>query len=240
MKNFPPLKFEHFQHEVHEGLLENNGHTVILKIIRGKRPRIQGGPLKGIYEFSQLHFHWGPNDTLGSENKINHQSFPLEMHVVMHNIAYGPHKAAKIYGGLTVLSFLTSISPNDNKNYDKLEEGLLEVQFVSSNKSIRNFGSLDNLTTVDRKHYFTYEGSLTTPPCSEVVTWIEFVNTVPLSKEQIKAFRSISTTGGRLTHNFRPVQPINDRFVYYNSGISHSKTTITVLYVILVFLLINT
>jgi hypothetical protein len=32
---------------------------------------LSGGPLIGNYTFGQLHFHWGPNDTSGSENTVN-------------------------------------------------------------------------------------------------------------------------------------------------------------------------
>lgn len=37
------------------------------------RPTISGGPLSGSYEFVQLHFHWGENDTFGSEDLIDGQ-----------------------------------------------------------------------------------------------------------------------------------------------------------------------
>lgn len=35
------------------------------------QPTISGGPLNGVYEFSQMHFHWGDNDTMGSEDLID-------------------------------------------------------------------------------------------------------------------------------------------------------------------------
>lgn len=37
------------------------------------RPTIRGGSLSGSYEFAQLHFHWGENDTFGSEDLIDGQ-----------------------------------------------------------------------------------------------------------------------------------------------------------------------
>jgi len=36
---------------------------------------ISGGLLPGEYVFSQLHFHWGENDSIGSEDLINNQRF---------------------------------------------------------------------------------------------------------------------------------------------------------------------
>lgn len=40
---------------------------------RGRTPAIRGGPLKNIYEFAQLHFHWGARDNTGSEHTIRRQ-----------------------------------------------------------------------------------------------------------------------------------------------------------------------
>ncbi|XP_048526349.1 putative carbonic anhydrase 3 [Dendroctonus ponderosae] len=241
--NYPELHFEQFGALLRNVSLENNGHTVVMKILSGEKPRIHGGPLKGVYEFGQLHFHWGPNDTIGSENQIDHHSFPLEMHVVMFNTAYGLENAPKIAGGLTVLSFLTSLSPLNNHQYDKFENGLHHVEQLLSANTMQNVGSLDDLTTTQRRTYFTYEGSLTTPPCSEVVTWIEFVKTIPLSKAQVNSFRMIDTKKGRLTHNYRPIQPINDRRIFYqNSSQSNLQGSLAPAMALLaaLFLLINT
>lgn len=55
--------------------------------------------------------------------------------------------------------------------------------------------------------YYSFEGSLTTPPCSEGVSWMVLKSPVTVSPEQIKAFR-------RLVHeNARPLQPLHERVV---------------------------
>ena len=43
---------------------------------------MKGGPLEGKYRFSELHFHWGENDHIGSEHTVNGFSAPLELHIV--------------------------------------------------------------------------------------------------------------------------------------------------------------
>jgi carbonic anhydrase len=53
--------------------------------------------------------------------------------------------------------------------------------------------------------YYTYSGSLTTPPCSEVVTWVLLKDWAGLSQEQYQAFRHV------LGNNFRPVQDLKGR-----------------------------
>ncbi|XP_023311812.1 carbonic anhydrase 6-like [Anoplophora glabripennis] len=125
--------------------------------------------------------------------------------------------AANQADGLTVLSFLYQATNEENGNYKQFENNLPKVHNLSSYTAIKNFVSLTEFTINNKNVYFTYKGSLTTPPCSEVVTWIEFKNTIPLSHEQIQAFRLLAGQGGQLTHNFRPVQLLYDRVIYMNS-----------------------
>ncbi|XP_060525648.1 carbonic anhydrase 2-like [Cylas formicarius] len=224
---FDPLIFENFEKPLQVVKLTNNGHTVMLSVTQGKSPKIYGGPLKGEYKFAQLHFHWGTNDTEGSENTINHQRFPLELHMVFFNTQYEDFNNAINFGdGLSVLSFLYSVRETNNSNYEGFEFALGKVREAQSSTDLDDFVSLDEFTTMEREAYFTYEGSLTTPPCSEVVIWIEFKNTIPLSSRQIEAFRHLSNGKGQLSHNFRPVQPTNDRIIYMNAQ-SESAATIT-------------
>jgi carbonic anhydrase len=55
--------------------------------------------------------------------------------------------------------------------------------------------------------YYTYQGSLTAPPCTEGVTWFVLKTPVHISAEQITAFARL------YPHNVRPIQPLNGRVV---------------------------
>jgi len=69
----------------------------------------------------------------------------------------------------------------------------------------------------DLHHYFTYDGSLTTPPCSEIVTWIDFKEPILISRGQIQMFRLLLDDNGHvLKHNFRPIQELGDRIILFN------------------------
>ena len=65
---------------------------------------------------------------------------------------------------------------------------------------------LNRLLPSDRG-YYTFTGSLTTPPCSEDVTWFVLKQPVEISKPEESAFAK------RYAHNARPVQPLNGRSV---------------------------
>ena len=62
----------------------------------------------------------------------------------------------------------------------------------------------------EEKVNYEYNGSLTTPPCSEGVRWFVLSNPVQMSKEQIEAFRKI------YDHNYRPTQPKNARQILFD------------------------
>lgn len=73
-------------------------------------PEVSGGPLSGEYVFSQFHFHWGENDLVGSENTINNNSFPMELHLVFYKKEYNSIAEAMLhFDGLTVMAFLYKV-----------------------------------------------------------------------------------------------------------------------------------
>lgn len=83
----------------------------MMSIDTAAKPTISGGPLgDAIYEFVQLHFHWGSNDTCGGENEINNKQHPLELHAVFFKKEYGCFDSALEHSdGLTVLGCLFEV-----------------------------------------------------------------------------------------------------------------------------------
>ena len=53
---------------------------------------VSGGPLDHAYQLQQLHFHWGAENTRGSEHTLDGRRFPMEMHLVHHRHHYHKHK----------------------------------------------------------------------------------------------------------------------------------------------------
>ncbi|XP_063980906.1 carbonic anhydrase 13-like [Diachasmimorpha longicaudata] len=226
--SFPQLQFLGFKSS--RGCsIENNGHTVMMKMNKTDGPSIFGGPLGSHeYVFEQLHFHWGENDHEGSEDLINNHSFAMELHAVFYNKIYGSFQQAIHHpDGLTVLAYFFEASEQDNPNYALIVESLSLIEAVDSSTKLSPM-ALESLLLPNPavlQDYFTYNGSLTTPPCSEVVTWIDFKQALPLSHNQIAAFRNVRTPEGvKLTRNFRPIQPLEDRVVYHNIRVPKDKS----------------
>ena len=140
----------------------------------------------------QLHFH-SP-----SENTIDGKSFPLEMHLV--------HKDAQ--GNLAVVAVMFE---NGVAN-PALSELFKDVPLKAGSKEL-NQKSINLNALLPKDHaYYGFNGSLTTPPCSEGVTWVVLKNPVSLSAEQLKTFNNY------YKGNNRPVQPINARFALHLSS----------------------
>ena len=140
------------------------------------------------YDFAQVHFHEP------SEERVHGQQYAMVAHIV--------HKNAK--GELAVVAVLIRAGKENEflkPIFDNFPgNGTHETEVAG--KTI-NMGHL-----LPRLHgYYTFAGSLTTPPCSENVRWFVLKAPVEASKAQLKQF------GARYAHNNRPTQPLNDRSV---------------------------
>jgi len=163
----------------------NNGHTVQVNFKEGSELYID----KKIYKLKQFHFH------TPSENTLSKKHFPMEAHLVH----------ATDDGELAVISIMYSGGFNDNPFISKF------INKLPLTKGSKNSLVKENLNAFDMmpedKHFYRFNGSLTTPPCSEGVLWLILKNPVPISNAQISKFQNV------LNHNNRPVQPINARTI---------------------------
>ncbi len=142
--------------------------------------------------------------------------------------------AASQPDGLAVLGVFFQVSTKDNPYIDRLINGVLHVKMPGKEVALKKVIRLKDLLPGQAKHFFRYRGSLTTPPCSESVTWYEymtpqkcalttfpyrtvFVQPVEVSASQLWQLRSLfDLDDKKLADNFRPVQPINRRKVFIN------------------------
>ncbi|XP_075232048.1 putative carbonic anhydrase 3 isoform X2 [Lycorma delicatula] len=206
--------------------MTNNGHSVQLKLPEsdGGSVRIFGALLDATYKMEMLHFHWGDTNCRGSEHVISHVRFPLEMHIVFYKQHFDNVEAASGHrNGLAVLAFIFQMREKDYKPLNTMIEQFPhlteEGNTVQTNKSF----TLSSILGRNMEVFYTYKGSLTTPPCSEVVTWIVFPDPLPISYNQMLKFRQMKTHESKLVDNYRHLQHINSRKIFVRRGPSFSS-----------------
>jgi len=199
-----------------ENKLKNKGgHTVQLDVLSTNTATLSGGPLSSPYKVLQLHFHWGSDNTKGSEHLYDGQAYPMELHIVHYKETYDPMSAeiTSNVDGLAVTGFMFSIGA-ENAALKPITDALESVNEADSYKKLAGF-RLDNLIAPaigNGMVYATYPGGLTTPPCNEVVTWHNFKQPLTISAAQLQAFRELMDgKGGNIVNNFRSPQPLAGR-----------------------------
>ncbi|XP_072132368.1 carbonic anhydrase 14-like [Mobula birostris] len=196
--------------------LSNNGHTVQMDL--PSTMYISSLPHK--YRAAQLHFHWGslvwPS---GSEHLIDGERAPAEMHIVHYNSEkyQNVSEAMRKADGLVVLGVLLEVGKFKNPAYENILRHLESIPFAGQEVEIPSF-DIRSLLPKRLDQYFTYRGSLTTPPCYQSVHWFIFHQRVPLSLSQFKTlrtglFRTPNDTVQTLplVNNFREAQPVGNR-----------------------------
>jgi carbonic anhydrase len=182
VKDLPELKFDYKDTALN---VTDTGHTYQINATSGS-----GGFTVGDdrYDFAQVHFHEL------SEESLHGRHYSMEAHIV--------HKNAK--GDLAVVAVL--IRKGKTNEFLKPIFDNFPVKGTAENDVA---GKTVNMGDFLPTHhgYFTFEGSLTTPPCSENVRWFVLKTPVEASEAQLKQF------GGRYTHNSRPTQPVNGRVI---------------------------
>ncbi|EEB15697.1 carbonic anhydrase, putative [Pediculus humanus corporis] len=189
--------------------------------VEDEKSELSGGPLEGKYKLEQFHCHWGCSNDKGSEHTVNGQCFAGELHLVHWNSTkYSSFKEAANYSdGLAVLGIFLKVTCSDNEELEKVVTKIPSVLFRNESVQIENYINPFNLLP-EKKTYWTYQGSLTTPPCTENVTWIIFKDPVEISDRQLSIFRTlrchtkeniINESDGLIMNNYRPPLPLGNR-----------------------------
>lgn len=218
-----PLKIQYVP--ANSKTLINNGHSVQV-VIDGEGSLLEGGPYPHHYRVEQFHFHWGKTSQVGAEHLIDGKTHAAELHIVHWNseLFSSFAEAAKSANGLAVLCVFIQ-SGEEHPGLKKLVELLPRVKFAGDKTEIPGGFDPKSLLPADMSKYWTYSGSLTTPPCYESVRFILFKEPIQVSEEQLNAFRQLVGHGktekthhedeyhGHIINNFRPPLPLNDRKV---------------------------
>ncbi|XP_062843557.1 carbonic anhydrase [Trichomycterus rosablanca] len=198
----------------------NNGHSFQVNFEDDDdRTILTGGPITGVYRLKQFHFHWGSSDDKGSEHTINGTKYPCELHLVHWNTKYANFgEAVNKPDGLAVVGIFLKIG-SANPRLQKVIDAFDNIKAKNQQTTFSNFDPKNLLPAT--LHYWTYEGSLTTPPLLESVTWIVLKDPISVSPVQMDKFRSLLFSSDEespccMMDNYRPPQPLKGRKVRSN------------------------
>uniref|UniRef100_A0A8C8UDP5 Carbonic anhydrase n=2 Tax=Peromyscus maniculatus bairdii TaxID=230844 RepID=A0A8C8UDP5_PERMB len=178
---------------------------------------ISGGPLGNHYRLKQFHFHWGAANEWGSEHRVDGHAYPAELHLVHWNSTkYENYKEATVgANGLAVIGVFLKLGAR-HEALQRLVDVLPEVKHKGTQVDVGPFDPSCLLPAC--RDYWTYPGSLTTPPLAESVTWIIQKMPIEVAPSQLSAFRTLLFSGHGeeeevMVNNYRPLQPLMDRKV---------------------------
>ncbi|XP_011075358.1 alpha carbonic anhydrase 7 [Sesamum indicum] len=171
-----------------EALIRNAGYEIEVKWTGDA-----GGVIINGDEFKLQEVHWHTP----AEHTVNGIRFNMELHIVHVNSG----------GDIAVVGILYKLGPADP----------FLAQFLpylpSASEEGFPLGIVDpSSVKIPGREYYRYNGSLTTPPCSENVTWTIFKRVKTVSIEQVHALKD--AIDDENTGNARPIQPLNGRTVY--------------------------
>lgn len=172
----------------------NNGNTVEIFSGNEETPLPAEITVDGEkYMLQQFHFH------TPSEHRINGQHFDIEQHLVFKNA----------YEQISVVSVLYNVGDKESKFMEpivkKLPKNLdekVEIEKVELNGLLCD---IKNITEA-----YTYSGSLTTPPCTEGVTWYVNQETQSVSYNQFSKLRNVIGFNSRFTQQREGVNVLKE------------------------------
>ncbi|TSK14512.1 Transient receptor potential cation channel subfamily M member 4 [Bagarius yarrelli] len=200
--------------------IKNTGKSVIVDL-DDELMSVSGGGLQTKYNAAQFHIHWGTGITVnGSEHTVDGKQYPMELHIVNIRSDLTPEEAGKNSTGYAVLGFFIEATDDSGKpeSWKNLTAYLSKIANAGASEDIMNQFTANSLIQgVDLTKYYRYLGSLTTPPCDEIVVWTVFKDPIKVSKDLIERFSNTVRIGTEadpfMTNNYRSVLPLKGRVV---------------------------
>jgi carbonic anhydrase len=180
-----PIKFDY---KPARATIIDNGHTIEVTVEEGSVMHVMDRD----FQLMQFHFH------KPGEERINGRMFDMVIHLVHRDDA----------GRLAVISV-----PLEKGGENPLIQWVWNNLPLDKDQPISPSASLDlNLLVPppEKRAYYTYMGSLTTPPCTEDVLWMVFKQPMQVSPQQIGVFSHL------YVNNARPIQASNGRLIKEN------------------------
>ena len=215
----PPLTFQNWNTSL-SGIFKNDGKSVDFIPNDTTASSVMKNGVT--YYVCQFHFHWGAGDTNGTEHQIDGTKYSAELHIVtVTNASYCSSPGLLTApDSVLVIGVLCKAKSGISARSTYPWSQLMVPLMYSANNSVAGVKYSDFLpASLD---YYFYNGSLTTPSCSETVQWYVLKNTIDIPSDFVVQMRMIQIANGSnvtLPYNVRNLQPlmINGRSVYSNS-----------------------
>jgi carbonic anhydrase len=178
-RDLPEIAFDYQESPL---TILNNGHTIEVEYEEGSTIAVDGRR----YGLAQFHFH------APSEHQVDGNPLAAEIHLV--------HRDAN--GRIAVVGLLVEQGAENQALASAWEH--LPAEPTAAESIEAEVVDADRLLPRERM-YYSYRGSLTTPPCTEQVTWLVMTEPIQMSGEQLGALTGIVRT------NNRPLQPLGER-----------------------------
>ena len=206
-----PLTFHDYDKPL-DGEFENIGSTV--QFVPNFRATMAVSNHKGIYDLQRIQFRWGSDESQGSEHQLNGFKHAAEIQFVHLKRNVPPGSTDQdAYAIVAVLANSVPGTPLPNAVWSNLS---VPIRYTTSNPVSGSSSQYESLLPTIRDSYYYYEGSFTTPLCTENVQWFVLNNTIDIPKGFLDDLRQVEMdeSGTPLTFNFRDLQNLNARNVF--------------------------
>ncbi|XP_030830766.1 carbonic anhydrase 14-like [Strongylocentrotus purpuratus] len=212
--------------------LVNNGNKIVIQFHDDVEDlyKLSGGGLPTTYTATHIHFHWGSMNSGGSEHQIDSTPYPAELHVAHYDKSKYADLTAAVtsmqWDAATILGAFIEVGEH-NTAFDPFLSHISQIANYSSGVTSLGQGNLPSfpirsVLPSDLSKFYRYNGSKAVPDCNEAIIWTIFTDTISISQAQLDIFRTVygehadAQGNYEVVDNYRYLQPLNGRTVYYS------------------------
>jgi len=189
------------------------------------------------YCLDSLHFHWGPDGSVGSEHTFDNKYSAFEAHFLHYSCDYeslGDALKAYVNGQnkddyiLSAVGILFDVGEPNAAIENIVNPTIIDEVYPIGGKDANNHNKISHVFTEfsindflpENKELVTYLGAITAPPCFETVRWNVLTHKLTISQEQLAQFRKLlesNDENDKLVSNYRPLQNNTNPILYCES-----------------------
>lgn len=143
-----------------------------------------------VFKLRDIHFHWAERRDNGSEHAIDGVRAAMEMHLVHIRQGVNQSDLGLISDSVAVIAVLIDAKRKSSADFNPIVSALTSINMTDEPREIE-YKNIYDLLPSTLNTFWTYSGSLTTPPCYEVVNWVVMSDRLYMSSKQIEEFRNI-------------------------------------------------